>query len=304
MSDYLASPLRYPGGKSKVAKMLLPFIPPHDEYREPFVGGGGIFFAKPKAKVNWINDSHPGLYAFYKTLRDVPNGFCSSVERAASCDPEKLFKDQISHRDLMEIRDESLTLERALQFYIINRLVWGGRVCYDPRLKSRLFFSNPTGLDNIEKKLAHLKQCSEKLQGVEITNFHALSPELPKAFLNKPHPNVFIYIDPPYYRDSKDTPTSKLYEGDFSLSDHECLTGWADLSPHKLMFSYDDCPEVRSWFAGPHWRIVPLSWTYCGRSARTKADLASGTKEIKPRGKELLIMNYEIPEAARSLVPA
>ena len=40
------SPLRYPGGKSRALKQILPLIPVNiSEFREPFVGGGSVFFA-------------------------------------------------------------------------------------------------------------------------------------------------------------------------------------------------------------------------------------------------------------------
>ena len=39
------SPLRFPGGKSRALKQILPIIPEFKEYREPMVGGGSVFFA-------------------------------------------------------------------------------------------------------------------------------------------------------------------------------------------------------------------------------------------------------------------
>ncbi|MYF99993.1 DNA adenine methylase [Candidatus Poribacteria bacterium] len=40
------SPLRYPGGKSRAIKQILPHIPTEiGEFREPFVGGGSVFFS-------------------------------------------------------------------------------------------------------------------------------------------------------------------------------------------------------------------------------------------------------------------
>jgi len=39
------SPLRYPGGKSRALKHILPIIPKFDEFREPFLGGGSVFLA-------------------------------------------------------------------------------------------------------------------------------------------------------------------------------------------------------------------------------------------------------------------
>ena len=43
-STLFKSPLRYPGGKSKVIKFLKDLIPKHKELREPFFGGGSFSF--------------------------------------------------------------------------------------------------------------------------------------------------------------------------------------------------------------------------------------------------------------------
>ena len=46
MAKLAKSPLRYPGGKSRALKQILPLIPVNmTEFREPFVGGGSVFFA-------------------------------------------------------------------------------------------------------------------------------------------------------------------------------------------------------------------------------------------------------------------
>ena len=304
-SDYLASPLRYPGGKSKVARRLLPFLPPHTEYREPFVGGGGIFFAKPKARVNWINDSHPGLYAFYKVLRDRGEELCLFIRDETKTTPRASFNYWVDdgRRFLMERHgDEGDMMMRAVQYYVINRLVWSGRVCYDPKLKSRLFFSNPSGLSNIDKRIEHLRLCSEKLQGVEITNQDINDPILCGPTPPLGDRETFVYADPPYLRDCDASPTSRLYEKVLSREGHYRGINEASESKCKIMFSYEDTPEVRELFAGHPWHIIPLTWTYCGRHAVTKEATANGTKEVKPIGKELLICNYDIPEAARSFV--
>lgn len=39
----MKSPLRFPGGKSRGLKQIIPLIPDFEEYREPMVGGGSIF---------------------------------------------------------------------------------------------------------------------------------------------------------------------------------------------------------------------------------------------------------------------
>ena len=51
-------PIRYPGSKYRAAKHITPFLNliHYDEYREPFLGGGAIFFVQPLAKYTWLND--------------------------------------------------------------------------------------------------------------------------------------------------------------------------------------------------------------------------------------------------------
>jgi len=294
--DSLRSPLRYPGGKSRVARLLAPYIPEHEEYREIFFGGGGLFFHKPKAKHNWINDLHPGLYAFWKTLRDQFDEFealCRKQPASNEATLRATFDYWCGRDDLMKASGDDKLLERAVQYYFINRTVWTGRVVYDPARRSRLYFSNPEGWGNLEKKLKHLRACSEKLQGVKITN-------LPfEQCLEGATPDTFIYADPPYYRDSLDVPTSKLYEGHFPIEAHTALRDLLAASPARAMISYDDRPEVRKLYADKAiWRLVPLEWKYCGRYAVTNDAKAKGRKEQKVSGQELLIVNRP-PLAAR-----
>ena len=290
----LRSPLRYPGGKTRVAKLLAPYIPPHAEYREPFFGGGGIFFHKRKAERNWINDLHPGLYALWTTLRDHFDDFAALCRAQPASDEAALratFDAWCGRRDLMDATGDDALLERALQYYFINRTVWTGRVVYDPARRSRLYFSNPDGWGNLEKKLAHLRVCSEKLQGVRITNLpfeHCLADATP---------DTFIYADPPYYRDSLDTPTSKLYEGHFAVEQHVLLRDRLAASPARAMVSYDDRPEVRDLYADERtWRVIDLEWKYCGRFSQTKDQRVVRAQAPKVTGRELLIVNYDPAE--------
>ncbi len=289
---HLRSPLRYPGGKSRVAKRLCAFIPPHTEYREPFLGGGAIFFYNPKAAKSWLNDLHPGLHAFWRTLRDHFAEFAEMCQAQDTRDLRATFNYWINRFDLMKARGNKHLVERAAQYYFINRTVWTGRVVYDPARRSRLYFSNPEGWGNLDRKLRHLRACADKLRRVRITC---------KPFekcLDRATPDTFLYADPPYYRDSLDTPTSRLYEGHFAIEAHESLRDLLAASPAKVMISYDDRREVRELYRGSGWRIIPLSWKYCGRHAVSKRDKAAGRKERKVTGRELLILNYDPPRGA------
>lgn len=70
--DTIKSPLRYPGGKFYALRHIMPYIQcvEHDEYREPFFGGGAVFFAKQKVKYNIINDLESDIMDFYRWIKD------------------------------------------------------------------------------------------------------------------------------------------------------------------------------------------------------------------------------------------
>ena len=70
------SHLRYPGGKSKALKKIIPIITEvnsFEEYREPMIGGGSIFFAVKQVfpdKRYWINDINKDLCLFYRNYKE------------------------------------------------------------------------------------------------------------------------------------------------------------------------------------------------------------------------------------------
>jgi DNA adenine methylase len=70
----MKTPISYYGGKQKMVTKIVPIIPEHQLYCEPFCGGAAIFFAKPKSDVEVINDTNSELINFY---RIVQNDFVS-----------------------------------------------------------------------------------------------------------------------------------------------------------------------------------------------------------------------------------
>src|ERR1700710_573815 len=65
----MRGPLNYIGGKSRFVTTILPMIPPHTTYVEPFSGGAQIFFRKEPAKVEVLNDLDGELVNFYRVCQ-------------------------------------------------------------------------------------------------------------------------------------------------------------------------------------------------------------------------------------------
>jgi DNA adenine methylase len=252
----MQSIFRYPGGKSKAAirNWILSQIPSDTlEYREPFVGGGGVFFGiNPKLK-RWINDRHPQLISVYRALQQN-NGFITECKKIkASKQVFTAFKSDKS----------------ALSYLFLNRTSFWGRVNYD--MPTRVFFSNPQGW-NISRT-QRLEEAALHLHNVKITcgDYERL--------LKEPGPKVWLYLDPPYVANTRMTDGNKLYQHNFTEEDHVRLARLVKQCQHQVCISYDDYPEIRSLYRG--FRVVKRNQTYCGSNLTTK-----------PKKTELLILNY------------
>ena len=125
------SPLRYPGGKSRALKQILPHVPLNvSEFREPFVGGGSVFFAirclfQDRIKSYWINDLNYDLYCFWKEVRDNAPDLVATLREihTTTTDGRALFEELAQAKDyLSQNRNALCEFQRAVRFFVLNRI--------------------------------------------------------------------------------------------------------------------------------------------------------------------------------------
>lgn len=281
---------RFPGGKTKHQKKFLKYLPENfKEARFPFVGGGGIFWLIDIEKKRWINDVNEDLMSVYFALKFRPDHFISQCNQI---DPEKEEEvkvktkkngtsDKIYNERLKKWFDffvEHETSDQALRYFFINRTVWGGRVNYDSYMKSRLYFSNPSGWNIVKGN--KLQKAAEIIKDTTATSLDY------KLLLVFPGEDVWIYNDPPYLSHTDLAKTDKLYQYEFSLKDHRNLLNELKKCKHKWCLSYNDCDEIREWYKDYY--IFEEEWSYCGSS-----------KKQKDKGKELVITNYPVESSLK-----
>ena len=171
----MKSPFRYPGGKSRRGvqeKIRHHFPQKFREYREPFVGGGGVFFATSSHLKRWINDMHSGLIAVYKAFEERPEtfiGMCRNIEPMGNEDeiPTKKKEKKYNRRlgQIFESFKTDTLGDQALRYFFLNRTVWGGRVNY--KIPSRLYYSNPEGWNIVRHK--RLEEAADHVKGAKIS---------------------------------------------------------------------------------------------------------------------------------------
>src|SRR5437588_2991308 len=73
-AEKLTSFLKWAGGKEQELKQILPLIPSFDDYYEPFVGGGAVFFSIHSQR-KFINDKSSELHSLYMMVAQQDKEF-------------------------------------------------------------------------------------------------------------------------------------------------------------------------------------------------------------------------------------
>ena len=109
--------LRRLGNKKKLAEHIQTYFPPHKIYIEPFFGAGGMFFYKPKAKYNIVNDLDSDVFNLFQVVINQKEEF------------EKAFYDMPIHSDLLEYwkeNEETEPIRKALRFLLRSNFTYSG----------------------------------------------------------------------------------------------------------------------------------------------------------------------------------
>ena len=75
----LTSFIKWAGGKEQELKHIIPLIPPFQNYYEPFVGGGAVFFSI-QAHRKFINDKSPELVNLYRVVAQQDRDFFTALD--------------------------------------------------------------------------------------------------------------------------------------------------------------------------------------------------------------------------------
>lgn len=268
----IKTPLRYPGGKSKALKKIIPNVPEFAEYREPFLGGGSVFIYLKQKFPNckfWINDLHKNLYYFWFYAQKNPKELLQEIN---ACKKKFNIGKELYYflNDNIESFDE---LKKAAAFFIYNRITFSGT-------SESGGFSNAAFTKRFTKSSLERVQILSTLlkENVTITNYDY------EKLLLEDGKNVFIFLDPPYYSATK----SALYGKNGNLHksfDHKRFATILKETKHKWLITYDDSDYIRKLF---NFANVKEWATFYGMRNVNKQ------KSVK-QGKELFISNYEIP---------
>jgi DNA adenine methylase len=259
-------PFRWAGGKYYAISKLKQFWEnfDHDEYREPFLGGGAVFWAKPKVKFNWLNDIDDGLIRTLKFI-EKPKNRGKLLELFEN--EKEATKDK--HTKIKNFKPKS-ELNFVYQYYYLNRTSFSGK------MKNPSWGYRPKRSLPPYRWKERIVPCGEKLFNTKITNLDFADVILEKSKGKK----VLMFLDPPYYHAKQES----HYTFSFKKEDHERLEKACRKTPHSFFLTYDDCPEIRELYSWAN--IFSLQFYY-------RLDNSKNNGDKRKVGSELVITNYK-----------
>jgi DNA adenine methylase len=241
------SPLRYPGGKSRYVKHIIPLIPEDVKVSSPFMGGGSVELALVGREQPVIaNDGFAPVANFWQVLNKHSwrLAMIDKIKFLRSLSTAEIKLEYPLHRIQAQRIDEKVAAAAA--FFLVNRCSFGGATLsggFSTHACAQRF--TPSSIYRlVEVKTDFLKQ----VYNLDFREFFSL------PFTQ----DCFFYLDPPYYN------IGGLYgrNGDmtFGQSDHDDLLHKLTITQRGWVLSYNDCKWVRHNYKD--FRIIELPASY------------------------------------------
>ncbi len=259
---FTLSPLRYPGGKSRLAGFVKAL---REEtrlqggaYVEPFAGGAGIawalLFEGIVTRVH-LNDLDPAVYAFWKSVRDQTDLLCRMVldtpVSMATWRRQKAIIRDPGEYSLLQLGFATFFLNRTNRSGVIRGGVIGG-MNQGGSWKLGCRYNKTDLINRIQKIAAHREKVA--LYHLEAKHFiKQILPNLPRGSLT--------FADPPYYGRGQ-----SLYLDVYGAADHaELAKEIGGIKTHRWMVSYDNSPAIRRLYARNNSERFRLSYSVADR---------------------------------------
>lgn len=240
------TPLRYPGGKQKIAPFLSELLKENNliggHYVEPYAGGAGaaleLLLTRYVSAVH-LNDASLPIYSFWRSVLDQPEEFCRLISLASLTIEEwqrqrNIIKNPSSHT-VLEVGFSTFYLNRVNRSGVITGGLIGGYK-QEGQWKMDARF-------NRQDLIKRIEAIAYRRDSIFIRNMDA--EDYIKNYIPTTPQETLVYCDPPYFHKSEG-----LYLNRYYKKDHQRLaeTIQNDIS-RKWLLSYDSADEILSYYS-------------------------------------------------------
>jgi len=253
------SPLRYPGGKSRLTNFIKLILQANGleggSYVEAFAGGAGVAMGllfDDNVEDVYINDIDPSIYAFWHTVLNDTEALCKLIVDTPITIEEwhnqkYIFEKIGDGTNLLATGFSTFFLNRTNRSGILNAGVIGGKKQDGPYKLDARFKKN--------KLIKHLEKIALLSHRIHISNLDSI--EFLKGITPILPDNTLIYLDPPYYNKGQG-----LYINAFEHNDHAILADYVQYHlTYPWLVSYDNTPEIRELYSSCHQEVHELEYS-------------------------------------------
>lgn len=228
------SPLRYPGGKGKVANFVKLVMIENDlvggQYIEPYAGGASIALSllyEGYADTIQINDLDRGVHAFWWSVLHETDELCARL-RATPVTMEEWHRQREVQRD-----PEATALDLGFSTFFLNRTnrsgIISGGVIGGQKQHGRWTLDARFNKERLERRITKVARHGSR---IVLTNLDAA--ELLRQVGSDAPGDTLVYLDPPYY-----VKGAGLYTNHYLHQDHEEIAALLSDLPALWIVSYD-----------------------------------------------------------------
>lgn len=262
----MKTPITYYGGKQRMLKHILPLIPGHKSYIEPFCGGAAVFFAKEPAPCGEvINDINQELINFYFALK------LQFDELKAKIDSTLHSRDLYEHaRHILKYPAFFSKVDQAWAVWALFKMSFAskqdGSFGYDRHGATVKTMEN--------SKNSFTNELQKRLEKTIIESRDALS--IINAYDTE---DAFFFVDPPYIESN-----CGHYTGMFTSEDLEKLLEVLSNIKGKFMLTMYPNDLISNYSEAYSWTIHKIERTI------------SASKTTRKKQEEWIICNYTMSE--------
>jgi len=180
----LKTPINYYGGKVQLLPRLLPLIPEHKVYCEPFFGGGALFFAKEPCEVEFINDINKQVVNFYKVAKRQFKALKGEVDVTLYSEEQYLRA-----RSIYFEKQQSDDVLRAWSLFLLSQQT------FLHILDNSWAYSKTR---NVAKTFTNKKAMFDERYVKRLENTQIFCRDAVRVIQNADTIDTFHFIDPPY----------------------------------------------------------------------------------------------------------
>lgn len=265
------SPLRYPGGKSQLAKFVSYTIKLNEIeegiYCEPFAGGFGVgleLLYSNTVESLIINDFDIGIYSIWNAILNEAENFIKLIHNTPITIDEWYNQKNI-YAELVE--QGEYTLELGFATFFLNRTNISGIINAGPiggrsqksKYKIDCRFNKKTSINKVKK-------INSYREDIVLYNMEA-NDLIEKVLLEQPKEKLFTFFDPPYYEQGKN-----LYTNFFIHDDHENLKEKIKkMNNFYWIITYDVNEEISNIYS--EYRELKYNLRYSANRVRKESEL-------------------------------